>query len=239
MRIRPLFGGKKKEEGLMRGEKAEEAPKAQPMTTETKPEEPKPAETKPKPKTVAKEAPKTEKPATEPAPEPKTEEPQMPVAKPAETKKPATPAKKPEDSEPTVAAELPIEDFAAIMKRADRKQILQRNLVALTALQQRSAVLFRPIVVDYTALVSELMDGKTKNIDERLRKLRERTQIALNQSQAIRDQLDLHEANSSPAMSGAFEDFLRLPETIQKEMPPRQDAISKYLDSLDREFTKP
>lgn len=239
MRIRPLFGGKKKEEGLMPGEKAEEAPKAQPMTTETKPEESKPAETKLKPKAVAKEAPKPEKPAAEPAPEPKTEEPQMPVAKPSEPKKPAAPAKKPEDSEPTVAAELPIEDFAAIMKRSDRKQILQRNLVALTALQQRSAVLFRPIVMDYTALVSELMDGKTKNIDERLRKLRERTQMALNQSQAIRDQLDLHEANSSPAMSGAFEDYLHLPETIQKEMPPRQDAISKYLDSLDREFTKP
>jgi len=79
--------------------------------------------------------------------------------------------------------------------------------------------------------MGELMDGKTKNVDERLHKLRERTQLALDQSKAIRDQLDLHEANSSPAMSGSFEDYLHLPETIQKELPPRQDAISKYLDS--------
>ncbi|MES2598471.1 MAG: hypothetical protein V4662_24260 [Verrucomicrobiota bacterium] len=235
MRIRPLFGsGKKKEEGLMPDEKPAEAPKSEPMTTETRPET-----DKPKPKAVAKEDAKPEKPKSEPAPEPKTEDPQMPVAKQEEAKpKPATPAKKPEDTEPTVAAAVPIEDYAAILKRPDRKQILQRNLMALTALQQRSAVLFRPIVVEYTSLVSELIDGKTKNVDERLLKLRERTQDALDQSKAIRDQLDLHEANSSPAMSGAFEDYLRLPETIQGELPPRQDAISKYLDSLDREFSK-
>lgn len=239
MRIRPLFGGKKKEEGIMPGEKPEEAPKAEVMTTETKPEETKPSAEKPKPKPVAKEEAKPEMPKSEPTSEPKTEEPKMPVAKEEAPKpKPAAPAKKPEDSEPTVAAAVPIEDYAAIMKRPDRKEILQRNLVALQALQQRSAVLFRPIVVDYTALVGELVDGKTKNMDERLLKLRERTQNALDQSKAIRDQLDLHEANSSPAMSGSFEDYLHLPETIQKELPPRQDAISKYLDALDREFSK-
>jgi hypothetical protein len=54
----------------------------------------------------------------------------------------------------------------------------------------------------------------------------------------VRDQLDLHEANSTPAMSGTFEDYLKLPETIRKELPPRQDPISKYLDSLDKEFSR-
>lgn len=234
MQIRPLFGSKKKEAGLLPGEKPEEAPKAQPMTTETKPEDAKPAADKPKPKAVVKEE---SKPKTEPAPAPKQDEPEMPVAKPAEPAR--KPEKKPEDSEPTVAASVPIEDYAAIMKRADRQAILQRNLIALTALQQRSAVLLRPVVTDYSLLVGELMEGRAKNVDERLQKLRERTQLALDQSKAIRDQLDLHEANSSPAMSGSFEDYLRLPETIQKELPPRQDAISKYLDSLDREFSKP
>jgi|JI6StandDraft_1071083.scaffolds.fasta_scaffold00959_8 hypothetical protein len=227
MKIRPLFGGgKKPEDGLMPGETPDAAPKAQPMIAEPTPEEAKPV---PKPKAVAEETPKPAKPKTEP-------EPEMPVVKKAPEPKPA---KKPEETEPTVAATVPIEDFAAIMKRPDRKEILQRNLAALTALQQRSAILFRPIVVEYTALVSELSEGKNKNVEERLAKLRERSQRALDQSKAIRDQLDLHEANSSPAMSGAFEDYLRLPETIQKELPARQDAISKYLDSLDREFAKP
>jgi len=242
MQIRPLFGSKKKEAALLPGEKPEEAPKAQPMTTDTKPEDAKPAADKPKPKAVVKEE---SKPKTEPAPEPKKEEPMAAEAKPAEEPKPKPaetakkPEKKPEENEPTVAASVPLEDYAAIMKRPDRKAILQRNFVALTALQQRSAVLLRPIVTDYSLLVGELMEGRAKNVDERLLKLRERTQLALDQSKAIRDQLDLHEANSSPAMSGSFEDYLRLPETIQKELPPRQDAISKYLDSLDREFSKP
>jgi hypothetical protein len=76
-------------------------------------------------------------------------------------------------------------------------------------------------------------------VDDRLKQLRQRTQIALDQSKAIRDQLDLHEANSLPAMSGTFDDYLKLPETIRKEIPPRQDSISKYLDALDREFSRP
>lgn len=243
MRIRPLFGSGKKKEDEAKPEEKPAEPKNEPMAAETKPAEPQPTEPAdkskpaPKPKAVAKEVPKTEK--TQPEPQTSQTKPTMPAPKPAEVeKKPAPPAPKPEE-EPTIAATVPIEDFSAIMKRPDRKEILQRNLLALTALQQRSAVLFRPIVLEYTALVNELIDGKTKNADEKLKRLRERTQKALDQSKAIRDQLDLHEANSSPAMSGAFEDYLRLPETIEKELPPRQDVISKYLDALDREFSKP
>jgi len=137
------------------------------------------------------------------------------------------------------AASIPLDDYAVIMKRPDRKQILQSNLVALNALQQRCAVLFRPIVSDYLALVAELTEGKTKDVAARLKTLRARTQAALNQSKAVRDLLDVHEANGAPAMSGLFEEYLHLPETIQKELPQRKDPISIYLDALDREFSKP
>jgi hypothetical protein len=89
------------------------------------------------------------------------------------------------------------------------------------------------------AVVADLAEGKTKNADDRLKQLRRRVQTALDQSKAIRDQLDTHEANSLPAMSGAFDDFLKLPETIRNETPARQDPISKYLDALDREFARP
>lgn len=141
--------------------------------------------------------------------------------------------------EPLISAAVPIEDYAAILTRPDRQEILQRSLASLNALQQRSAVLFRPIVADYVAIVAGLTEGKTKNLDERLRLLRQRTQVALEQSKEITTQLDLHEVNHQPAMSGMFEDFLKLPETIKKEIPPRQDPISKYLDALDREFSRP
>jgi hypothetical protein len=236
-------------------EKKVEKPKAEAPKPAAKPE-PKVAE-KPAPKAMEKPAPTvTEKPVSKPVekPEPAKPAPEPPKTAPspvpAMAEKPAAPApkaepppppkpvEKPKD-EPLVAAAVPIEDYAAILKRPDRREILQHNLAALSALQHRSSVLLRPVVTEYTALVAELMEGKARNVDERLQRLRERSKKAYEQSRAVRDLLDLHEANSASAMSGAFEDYLKLPERIQEELPPRQDAISRYLDALDLEFSKP
>ncbi|MCA1963283.1 MAG: hypothetical protein LDL31_05000, partial [Prosthecobacter sp.] len=84
-----------------------------------------------------------------------------------------------------------------------------------------------------------LREDKAKDVDTRLRKLRQRSLAALERSKAVRDLLDVHEANYSAAMSGTFDDYLSLPQRIQEELPPRQDPISRYLDALDREFAKP
>jgi hypothetical protein len=262
LRLKSLFGsGKKNEEENKPDEpmpKTDEAPPADAAkamseekaeTAKTTPPETKPTEEK---KTVSAKGAGEQKPAPpKPAPEEKPRQTETaknqepPMTRPAEQKvqlepttKPATKPQNPPD-EPLMAAAVPIEDYAAILKRPDRQEILQRSLLALNALQQRSAVLFRPIVAEYVTIVAAISEGKAKNVDERLKKLRQQIQVALDQSKAIRDQLDLHEANSLPAMSGTFNDYLKLPETIKKEIPPRQDAISKYLDALDREFSRP
>lgn len=211
-------------------------------------------------KATEKSAPKvTEKPVAKPVEKPEAVKPASESSKPAPAPAPAMaekpaaptpkvdpspappqpkPVEKPKD-EPLVAAALPIEDYAAVLKRPDRREILRHNLAALSALQHRSSVLLRPVVTEYTALVAELMEGRTRNMDERLQLLRQRTQKAYQQSRAVRDLLDLHEANSASAMSGSFDDYLKLPERIQEELPRRQDAISRYLDALDVEFSKP
>lgn len=266
IRIRPLFGsGKKKEEEPKEAEppmpQPEESTKTEAMAktetpapsksqtedtprktdTEDKPNKKATAESKPQekaPEPAAEkekmaEAPK-EEPAAKPAEKPIVKAAEKPSPKPKLAPKPAPPK-----DEPIIAAAISIEDYAAIMKRPDRKEILQHNLVALNALQQRGAILFRPIIADYTAIVGEIINGETKNVEKRLQDLRSRSDQALERSKAVRDVLDLHEANASPAMSGLFEDYLKLPETIEKELPARTDAISKYLDALDREFSKP
>lgn len=250
LRLRSLFGsGKKKtqeaEEKVESPAPAPQEPTATPaaesatMSKEDKPAQPEaPSKPQSEKKAATEEKPR---PVSEAAPAPKPESPKEDAPKKAKEPEPkaVTPKKAPPPKdEPLVAASVPLEDYAAILKRKDRKEILQQNFIALTALQQRCAILYRPIVADYTALVVELMDGKTKNVDERLKKLRARSQQALEQSKAVRSLLDLHEANSTPAMSGMFEDYLKLPETIQKELPERKDPISKYLDALDREFSK-
>ena len=219
IRIQPLFGksnSNSKEPTNEPEDKAKvEAPSVKPTQPPTEPEEAAPAPVKEMPVELA-----VEKPSASPAPKSQSET-------------------QPETQEPTAAAVIPIDDYAAIMKRPDRKEILQYNLIALSALQHRCAILFRPIVTDYTALLSELRDGKAKDVEARLKKLRNRTQIAVDQSKSVRDLLDTHEANSTPAMSGLFDEYLRLPEILKKELPERKDPISIYLDALDREFSKP
>ncbi len=175
-------------------------------------------------------------PAETPPPAEAKPEPKPAVA--ARPKAAAAPKPQASKNETAVAASIPIEDYAAILKRKDFSKIMERNVNALGALQNRAAILFRPIVSDYMAAMEDIHEGKTKGMDARLRSLRVRTQEAMEKTDAVRDLLDLHEANGAPAMSGVFTDYLKLPETIQNELPQRTDPISKYLDALDKEFTK-
>lgn len=211
-----LFGGGKKETP------EEPAPE---MPAETK-------EAPPAPAPAAEEKPKME----ETPPEPEAEKPRP--AKPAPTPKKAASKKAPPAPEPLVAAATSVENYALVMKRADREEIFKHNINALAALQNRASVLFRPIIMDYSTLLIDLRDGKTKDVDARLRALRTRCQKALEQTKAVRLLLDVHEANELTHMSGLFEDYLKLPETLERELPPRNDAISRYLDALDQEFSQ-
>ncbi|HYF35568.1 MAG TPA: hypothetical protein VD994_09790 [Prosthecobacter sp.] len=181
---------------------------------EAAPAEAKPQETPPPPAPVAQ------------APEPKSK----PKTKPR-SESAAAPAA-------LVDAAIPIEEYAVIMKRKDRAEILKHSINSLAALQGRAAVLYRPIVTEYSEVLSDLLQGKTKGVDERLRSLRARSAKALAQGKAVRDFVDLYEANESPVFSGLFDDYLKLPETINQELPARVDPMSTYLDALDREFSK-
>ena len=64
--------------------------------------------------------------------------------------------------------------------------------------------------------------------------LHEFTLIAYQKSIAVRDYLDWFEASQGNGLSGKFDDFLNLPKLIEKELPPRSDPISKYLDAIDQ-----
>lgn len=165
----------------------------------------------------------------------KPTEPKPAVVKKVEPQKTAPPS--PAD-ESLVVAEVALEDYAAVLRRPDAKTIFEGNIRELAALQNRAAVLFRPIVTEASQLLADLCEGRTKGADARIRELRRRIRDAEARSKAVRDLLDLHEANETLHMSGVFEDYLKLPETLQKELPERTDPIARYLDALEREFAR-
>ncbi len=231
MTAEPLFDFRK------RKAKPEEEPKAE----SKKEEAPKKSAAKPdgKPRTSNPNSKSTSKPSAAPSGTPRTNNPNArPV--PAELIQPATgsaPASAVAKSG-LVPVLLPLEEYQHILKRPDRVQILNYNVASLRALELRVSVLFRPVVTAYLAAVTDIQDGKTKDMDKRLAVLHEFALVAYQKSIAVRDYLDWFEASENGRLSGKFDDFLELPAIIQKELPPRTDPISKYLDAIDKEFSK-
>jgi len=219
-------------------EKKEEPKKSAP----TKKTAAKPLDTKPEVKKDDK--PQTSNPNSKPASKPATTTPGAPhTTNPNAKPVPAgtiTPAAGTTTANKSglVPVLLPLEEYQHILKREDRVQILNYNVATLRALELRVSVLFRPVVTAYLAAVLDLQQGKTKDMDQRLATLHEFALVAYQKSIAVRDYLDWFEASESGRMSGKFDDFLNLPATIQKELPPRTDPISKYLDAIDKEFSK-
>lgn len=138
----------------------------------------------------------------------------------------------------TVSLTIPIEDYATVMKRGDRSAILKRTAASLNALLPRANVLLRPVIVEYIAALAEMQEGKTKGMDEKLAAIRARKKAAYERAKAVEDHLDWFEASEGEDYSGTFDDFLSLPSAIQKELPPRTDPLSKYLDAVNAEFEK-
>jgi hypothetical protein len=139
----------------------------------------------------------------------------------------------------TVLVELHVEDYKHLLKNPDRAKILQHNIASLRALENRVSVLMRPVVIGYLDVMLALQAGKSgAEIDTRLTQLRAAAIIAAQKTKTVRDYLDFYEANETDKLSGKFEDFLNLPTIIQNELPPREDPIARYLDAIDKEFSK-
>ena len=134
--------------------------------------------------------------------------------------------------------EIHLEDYQHILKHPDRAKILNKNAIALRALHQQASILMRPVINGYLSIVLDLQEGKTKDIDKRLKDLRSYVALTAQQTKAVRDYIDYYEANETEQLSGKFDDFLDLPNIIQRELPPREDPIARYLDAIDKEFTK-
>lgn len=235
-----FFRGKNKDEGEEPEPEKVEAPKS------AEPTQPK-REEKPQAKSDAPTKPRTTNPNAKPASRPKAEGQQAttnPKAKPV----PATPkaAAQPGGEKITlpglepgqVVVVLPLEEYERVMKRPDRKEIFDRCIVDLRALEMRVNTLLRPVVSAYMAVMVDLKDGKTKDMEKRLETLHQFALVAYQKSIAVRDYMDWFEANENGALSGKFDDYLNLPSLIQKELPAREDPISKYLDAIDKEFSE-
>lgn len=192
--------------------------------------DPKPAPEEPKtPETPGKTPEKSTEKTPPPEPAKKRVEEKRSNPAPAKSAEPAAPAAQ--------ILRAPIEEFGLIWKRPDREKILQRNLDQLNALKLQAHPLYRPLLSQYISTIRQLMTGKQKGVPEKLAELaRDRARIR-DLSLAVETHLDWYEASQTRGYSGSFDDYLKLRDKLDKENRARNDAISRYLDSLAREYS--
>lgn len=237
--VEPLFDFRKRK-AKPDEEKKEEPEKSEEKKSKADSEDKPAAKKSSKPHTTNPNSKPAAKPAAPAGDKPRTTNPQ---AKPATTLQTqaavAAGASAPTTAEPAlVQVTLPLEEYKHILNHPDKAKILSYNIASLRALELRVSVLFRPVVRAYLAAVLDIEAGKTKDMDKRLATLHEFALVAYQKSIAVRDYMDWYEASESGRMSGKFDGYLSLPETIKKELPERTDPISKYLDAIDKEFSK-
>lgn len=229
----PLFDFRK------RKPKAEEAPKEEPPPAPKTEEDRPPVKKSSKPRTTNPNSKPASKSSATPADKPQTSNPNAKPVPPELVKAAAAATAANADASTTlVPVSLPLEEYQHILKHPDRAKILAYNTASLRALELRVSILFRPVIRGYLVAVHDIEAGRTKDMDKRLAALHEFALVAYQKSIAVRDYLDWFEASESGRLSGKFDDFLNLPATIKKELPVRTDPISKYLDAIDKEFSK-
>ncbi len=135
---------------------------------------------------------------------------------------------------PATPSTLPLEEFAKVAARKDAKAICAATINNLAALNRRAHPLFRPIIAQYIGVIGAVGEGRTKDVAAALAELKIAREAALKQATDVQAHLDWYEASETKDYTGLFDDYLRLPETIAKELPPRGDVISQHLNELEK-----
>jgi hypothetical protein len=225
--------------------KSKAAPKEAPKKVEAKPETTKDEKGEPgkrnmldprnwfrKKEKPAEEAPKKDAPA---APKENSTAGKKPHEAPSSTARSESPSVKPPIPE-TRPQGLPIEKFADVWKRDDRDKIFQQSINRLNALKLQAHPLYRPLIGEYIAALRLLESGRQKGVAEKLAGLHEERAKIHERARGVESHLDWYEASQTKSYSGIFDDYLKLCEKLDRESRSRNDAISKYLDLMQKEY---
>lgn len=140
---------------------------------------------------------------------------------------------------PPEKMECDLAELEKFMPRKDRRQILQPVQVNLTRLTIRVHPFYRSIIADYQKLITRLQDGKERGVVEALEGLKQRRGRMAADAQAVEDYLDWFEATQAREKTGAFRGYLRAADELERPPARKTDSISRYLDSMEKEYSAP
>lgn len=132
--------------------------------------------------------------------------------------------------------DLLIEDYQKIWKRADRSEIIRRNVEQLNILKTQAHPLYKDIIGAYATALQKLVSGNDKGMTGTLEELHKRRDAIHEIAKAVESHLDWFEASGTVNYSGTFNDYFKLRDELDKQIHPRSDALSQYLDAVEKEY---
>ena len=141
------------------------------------------------------------------------------------------------DEKTNASKEFALMDYKNFLKLPGAKAALFAQSNALAALMAQAHPLLRPVLLEYQRISNDLARGKTHGAEESLAAIEKYRGLIVERMDKIEDFLNWYEATQIPEQSGAFADYLKGAKAMENWTPPkRNDAISKYIDQLQREF---
>jgi len=109
---------------------------------------------------------------------------------------------------------------------------LRQTVENLMRLEIRAHPLYRPIIEEYRLIATELAANPKKNMEKRLGENIRLQEIVQKRVSDMQDYLNWFEATKMSTPSEAFAG-LDSPDEMFSGLPPRSDAISRYLDDIE------
>jgi len=138
------------------------------------------------------------------------------------------------------AVSVGIDGYKEILKLepAERYTAVAGARAELERLSYRCFPTYRPLLGEYEAILREVIDGKDKDINTRLKKLSDVRMKFQEAGKRVRDYLDWHYITQSNEVGGAFKEYRALSDGLQREAvrPESNGAAEQYLDQIQRVF---
>ncbi len=134
------------------------------------------------------------------------------------------------------AFEGSLADYPSFLDRPDCAEALRKSYRELCVLRVGSLPLFRQVISGYLAVIEDLVKGDTGDVGQRLAELQRLRQGIERSLEATRDYLNHYEAARAPRRSEAFDGYFEFRRHVEggRLLPPRSDAISEYMDRVER-----
>ena len=132
--------------------------------------------------------------------------------------------------------EFKIDEYREFINYPDLAKALKKNENRLLYLSYRAFPLHRPMIHEYQKILLQIVDGNVKGADQKLSRLSELRSLISRSTNDANDYLNWYEATQLKMRSGAFFEYQKTLNELNRPLPPRNDKLSKYLDEIENEF---